>query len=55
MCLLYECQNRIKDGKFRVDLDFKKLKVDMNASISDLIKSLKSVLKDRVVIKIINK
>jgi hypothetical protein len=46
MCLLCECQNRIKDGKFRVDLDFKKLKVDMNASISDLIKSLKSVLKD---------
>jgi hypothetical protein len=46
MCLLCDCQDRIVSGKFRVDLDFKKLKVDMNVTISDLVKSLQSALKE---------
>lgn len=46
MCILCECQKHMAKGKFKVDLDFQNLKVDMNASISDLIKSLKNALKE---------
>jgi len=46
MCKLCECQKSIDKGNFKLELDFKKLKVDMIASISDLIKSLKSALKE---------
>lgn len=46
MCLLCDCQKLIEKDKFKIDLNFQKLKVDMYASISDLMKSLKISLKD---------
>lgn len=45
MCLLCDCQRFLKVNKYN-NLDFTKIKPDMNSSVLNLMRSLKNALKD---------